>query len=79
MYNMGHDNRLKQCLSTIKTYMVMTELHGIVGKHFTTKNHIEENFGCTNGPQCIKMTIISPNHVTHVSALERWLHNVWLS
>jgi hypothetical protein len=32
---MGQDNRLRQCLTTIETEMVMKELHeGPIGRHF---------------------------------------------
>jgi hypothetical protein len=35
LYRMGHDNRLKRCLSTIEAQKVMKELHeGVVRKHF---------------------------------------------
>jgi hypothetical protein len=38
LYMMGHDNRLKQHLSTTKAQKMMKELHeGIVGGHFVTE------------------------------------------
>jgi hypothetical protein len=38
LYKMGQDNRLQQCLKTIKTQMVMKKLHeGPSGEHFVTE------------------------------------------
>jgi hypothetical protein len=38
LYRMGHDNKLKQHMSTTKAQKMMNELHeGIARRHFVTK------------------------------------------
>ncbi len=55
LYRMGQDDRLQRCLTTIKTQMVMRELHdGQLEGHFATKNHVEEDIECG---------ILVPNYV----------------
>jgi hypothetical protein len=51
MYKVGQENRLRRCLTTSKTLIVIKELHeGVVGRHFgvdiIAKKNLDARYWC---------------------------------